>query len=278
MSGYRRDLSVESANTPTPSNTHKTKDYAMYKCMVIGVYYKDSKLNITTNSKNPQVVYEVVILGGFQAGQQISNVRLSANLGGQYNYSERVLRKASKPLHSTRLSEQDGDIVFVQFIQGNKTAPEIIGLGTNALDGDSTGATIEDGPRYVEQYNGIHTSINKDGEYVLTRKGGTYDASTDVFTPTEDGTFQSKITLNAEGIKIEGDVGTVEVVGSDGATLKLEGSKVALGDSNGDEILDLVSQICDTLSSTLGNLGFPLSTAGAFSSLKSKVDAIKASL
>ncbi len=56
----------------------------------------------------------------------------------------------------------------------------------------------------------------------------------------------------------------------------MKGGKVALG--AGDEVLDLFSQTLDALVNELGNLGLPLVGKPIYTTLKSKVDAIKGTL
>lgn len=187
MSDFRYDGSIESSNTPTSKNTFHRKDYATYRCIITEVYFTNniSKLNMTQNSNNPQVLYEAVILGGFKEGQIISNIRMANLLGGKYNYEERILRKTSKKLLQDRLKTHDGDIVYITFNQGDPTAPIIIGCAKSFLNKTDSGATEEDGPRMVSQYNGIHENINKDGEFLLTRKGGQYNETKGYFIPVD---------------------------------------------------------------------------------------------
>ena len=185
MSRYRPDSSVESSNLPIKRNIYKEIDTKLYRAMIIEVRYIDDEFNITTNAKNPQVLYDAVILGGFNEGKIISNVRNSATHGGMFNYYEALLKKTSKDLTKNPLNEHDGDIVYISFNQGNLSAPVIIGKATNPRDLDATGATKEDGPRLVEQFNGIYKNINKDGELIIEQKSGEYNAENDVFVPAD---------------------------------------------------------------------------------------------
>lgn len=219
---YRYDNSVESSNTPF---SKKVRDYGLYRCMVIGVDYIDSANNFSGTGKNPQVLYEVMVLGGFKEGQLITGVRLASSMGGgQYNYYERVLKKASKKT-STPLHEQDGDIVYLQFLQGNVDAPTIIAMGVNCQDSTQTGATKALGPIERKQYNGIYQYTNKDGEFLLTRKGGSYNATTDQFIPIETGTFESRLVLEDDNIIIED--------ASNGITINKSGNLITLSTKSG---------------------------------------------
>ena len=121
---------ILSSNTPTGANTGETRDNQLYRCIVVKRYFVDDELNVTQNAPNPQVLYDCAVLGGFQEGQTISNCRLASWLGGQYNYAERVLRPNQMPLNEIPLKDQDGDIVLVQYIQGQNMAPMIVGMGT----------------------------------------------------------------------------------------------------------------------------------------------------
>lgn len=198
MSNYRFDGSVESTNTPTPQNTFHRKDTAIYRCLITNVIYANDPKNITKNSQNSQVLYEAIILGGFKEGQIISNIRPMSLLGGKYNFEEKIYRKTSKDLLKDRLNTHDGDVVYVLFNQGDPSAPCIIGCDKSFLNKSSTGSNIETGPQLVQQYNGVLTNINKDGEFTLTRKGGTYDTVKDYFVPIDGVEENSQPDENAE--------------------------------------------------------------------------------
>lgn len=159
--------SIQSSNTPYfgAPGTSRT-DYALYRCMIIQVHYVDDPQNITKNSQNPEVLYTCIILGGAATGQQISFCRLAQYL----NYSERTLTPSSKDPAKVKLSQHDGDIVWVQFVQGHDAYPIIIGLAKGLTD--KTGAKKADGPRLIEEYNGLIRNINNKGEITQTMMGG----------------------------------------------------------------------------------------------------------
>lgn len=137
-------------------------DFGMYRCMVTDVLYVDDTKNISKNSQNPEVLYQVVILGGSAAGQTLSNCRLAQYL----NYSERILTPTSKDITKDKLSQHDGDVVWVQFNQGHDGYPTIIGLGKGLSD--KSGAKKADGPRFIETYNGYIRNVNNKGELIET--------------------------------------------------------------------------------------------------------------
>ena len=237
---------ILSSNTPTSANTGATRDNQLYRCIVVKRYFVDDELNVTQNAPNPQVLYDCAILGGFQEGQTISNCRLASWLGGQYNYAERVLRPNQKPLNEIPLKDQDGDIVLVQYIQGQNMAPMIVGMGTQPKDGDATGATIEDGPRWVEQYNGVETKIDKEGQYTLTVKGGMIDEETNSFTPAEGTSLASfsidkdkKVLLEtSEGpsLLLDGMSDKINIATTGGDMISLSGGNINIISSSGVEI------------------------------------------
>ncbi len=186
MTIQRYDGSIQSNNTPTSLNRGEIKDYAIYRCMVIDVQYVDKDENNNTNAQNPDIEYSCMVLGGFKEGQVISNVRMTKQLGGNLNYQEIVLKKSTKTLIVDDLNKHDGDIVYVQFLQGNPAFPVIIALGMNHQDKDKTGSIESTGPRFLNQYNGILTHINKSGEISWTRKGGSYSETDGFFTPADE--------------------------------------------------------------------------------------------
>lgn len=185
----RRDGSIQSANLPTKDSLYQNKvgvDHAIYRCMITKVYFVDDPLNITFDNK--QVTYDATIIGGRREGQILNNIRTISSLGGQYNYEERVFRKATAPFSGptkVSLSKQTGDIVYVGFLVGDMSLPIIIGCGTHPLDKTTTGATIAEGSRSIKEYNGVNESINKDGEWELVRKGGTYNSTSQYFVPAD---------------------------------------------------------------------------------------------
>ena len=232
------DTGVLSNNTPTPTNLGEGHNNMLYRGIVTKRYFVDDPLNVTQKATNPQVLYDVAILGGFSEGQIITNCRLSSWLGGEFNYAERVLKPNSRPLNEVPLKDQDGDIVFFQYIQGQKLAPIIVAMGTQPKDGDATGAMISDGPRWVEQYNGVETTINRDGEYSLIAKGGELDMEANTFTPAE-GTQNSSITLDKDkkiiilagegtSVELDGQSDAINIKTNAGMNIVISGSGVAI--------------------------------------------------
>lgn len=188
----RRDGSIQSANLPSRSNIRKNQvalDYSIHRCMITDVFYIDDAKNTTFDNK--QVTYEAIILGGRKEGQLITNIKVANELGGQYNYQERIFRKTFNPFAGpdrVPLPEQKGDIVYIGFISGDTSHPIIVGCGTNPLDKSTTGATISDGPIERREFNGVYHKINKNGEYEFIRKGGTYNADAGYFVPADRAT------------------------------------------------------------------------------------------
>jgi hypothetical protein len=265
----RPDGSLQSSNTPTHDNIGRFReDYNLYRCMVTKVYYADDINNVTKNAQNPEVLYDVVVLGGFRSGQPISNCRLASFLGGNSNYWERTLKAASQPLSDTRLSDQDGDIVYVMFIQGHKAYPVIIACG-NGID-DENAATSITGPRDRKVYNGITEQIDKNGNWSLNQAGGSTISVSKSDTVTIKTAGGAQITVNGSGDNIT-------VKDKEGATLKISGGKVALGTS-ALELVDALSQTLELLATDLANLGYPLANAPQYAALKVKVDSIKGSV
>lgn len=316
MAKQRTDYSVQSANSPTLENElYKGKDFSVYRCMITNVIYTDSPENVTKNSKNPQVIYEAVVLGGFKEGQLIDNIRLSSNLGGDLNYSERILKKTTKRLKVDPLSSHDGDIVFVVFLQGDSSFPIIIGTGTNHQDTTKTGATKSDGPRMVQEYNGIKVEVTKNGDMTLTRKGGSFNSTENTFTTDEAGekvkvelegekttfTYESGLVVDVDGandkmdittaggakMSVDGTSGTIELQDNGTGKVKITGDKIAIGASSAEllqQISDQLEKIIDWANNTgavhthIGNLGYstaPPTQASAYTQLGTDLNTIK---
>lgn len=218
---YRSDGSYQSSNTPTYQNVGQlNEDGSLYRCMVTRVSYVDDPLNFTKNSQNPEVLYDVIVLGGLKSGQLITNCKLTSYLGGNNSYSERVLRPASKDLTATRLSDQDGDICYVMFNQSNDGFPVIMALGKGINDGVS-GTKSSDGPRIKEEYNGVNQEINNKGEYIITRKGGSVQSGAFVPNSTVDNQIKmvdGNIIIKDSNSSIDVDANAKKVTITSGAT------------------------------------------------------------
>lgn len=172
--------SVQSSNVPSYGKVGISRDdFGLYRCMITKVLYVDDPGNISKNSQNPEVLYEVIILGGFASGQILSYCRLASWLGGNDNYSERTLTPTSKSISKDSLSKHDGDVVFVQFVQGHDSYPIII--ATSKGLSNNKAAKKADGPRFLEQFNGVQTEIDNKGQIHRTMFGGTTDSGR--FTP-----------------------------------------------------------------------------------------------
>lgn len=233
----RFDGSLQSSNVPTSQNVVLRDDNTLYRGMVVKVLFVDDKDNITTNSSNPEVLYDVIILGGGPAGQILSNCRLASLFGGNVNYYERVLKATTKVLNKDRLSEHDGDIVFVQFIQGHSGYPIITSLD-KGIKTEYKAATKEDGQRLQWQFNGIFEQITKDGEYCLIKKSA--DLKEDEITwkllndEVSVQTFKSGLKITNDGIN---DKSLIETKG--GATVEIDGKTGKITLTKGETIIEL---------------------------------------
>jgi len=203
MTVQRSDGSVESANTPTSSNSFQDNDSNIYKVLLTKVYYSDDRKNISRGGQNPEVLYDGLILGGNSEGHALTNIRDASSLtGGKNNYAEHIYRTNTFPVTGTGkvdINKQDGDVVYVAYIQGKADYPIIVGRATGVLDGDKTGALRADGPRRRWEYNGIFFEVNKNGEMTLTRKGGQFQAKEGFFEPEEGG---DKVTFSLTDSKL----------------------------------------------------------------------------
>lgn len=209
--------SVQSGNTPTYNQEGIPRDdYGMYRCMVIDILYVDDDQNISKNSKNPEVLYGVVILGGAPTGQTLSYCRLAAYLGGDNNYSEFNLKKSSKDISKVKLADHDGDIVYVQFNQGHDAYPVIIGMAKGI--NNKVGAKKEEGPRFKQGYNGFDTTIDNKGERTESMSGG--KTTNGVFTSGNSSVIQEQ--WFAESEKVIRTYKTGMTVTEDGKNDKVE--------------------------------------------------------
>ena len=221
MGNQRRDGSVlSSALTGSQHRRVVELDYGMYRCMIVKVNYVGDDGNLTFD--NSQVTYECMILGGKKEGQVIVNVKAQGQGGGEFNYYERIYRATEFKFSGDGkkpLTEQNGDVVYVQYINGSTSLPIITGGGVSALDKDKTGSTKEDGHRLIDEYNGIRKSIDKDGNLKFERFGGTWNEEGGYFVPNEEA--ESEITMTGDDPSItinvtdKGDI----TINNDGITM-----------------------------------------------------------
>lgn len=265
----RHDGSVQSSSTPTPDRGRKD-DYAMYRCVITKVIYTDDPANVTQNASNPRVLYEAIILGGYAAGQIVSNARLSSELGGESGFYERVLRSCSKDISNSRLSDADGDIVYIQFVQGHTGFPVIVAMDNGIHTSGKIGAKSSEGPRSIKEYNGVRETINKDGEYKQEVKGGSAKSEKGAFTANAEALVKTEITKDEKltftfksGLVVQldgaGDKTTfttkggaiINVDGTGGKITLTKGATIIELDGNGDKIslkggfVDLGSSVSD---------------------------------
>lgn len=239
----REDGSIQSSNVQPGTGG---RDYTIYRCQVTKVVYTDNPLNVTKDAKNPQVLYEAIIVGGKNDGFVFSNCRdATKRFGSGTHYEERILQASPKKMNlqspdSEEPKNQPGDMVFVALVNGDYNLPIIIGLETSPLDEESTGAEKAEGPRWIYEYNGVLVAYNNQGDLTITRKGGELDEETGVFTPDEEGDTATialtenviDITANSggedgpTGVKIDGE--------NDAITITMAGGQIVTIDGTGD--------------------------------------------
>lgn len=237
--------SIQSSNTPVYNNEGISReDFGMYKCMVIDLLYIDDENNVSKNAKNPEVLYEVVILGGSAAGQTLSFCRLASYLDGSSNYSEATLVKSSKDISKVKLEEHDGDIVYVQFIQGHDAYPVIVGMARGI--GYAKGTKKADGPRFIEGYNGFEKLINNKGEYHKTMLGGKVTdgrfKAGEAALIKEDWTDEQIVRTFKSGLSIKedgkNDMITITTKGGVVATVDGKGNKMSIKAGSAEILID----------------------------------------
>lgn len=257
----RRDRSIQSSNVPTPGNTAKVDNNKVYRCLVTKVTLANSVDNWTSNSKSPRVLYDVVIIGGFEGGQPISNCRFVSPMSGMGAFFERILKPCTKPLNSTLLSDQDGDIVFVKFVQGQSLYPIIFAVD-NAIDNSNNISTDVDGSSLTWLFNGVYLNIDASG--ILTSSIGYTSKDeppkiTSKSDPNEEltvRTYASGLSITESGksdsVKITTNGGTIVTVDgqSNKITLDCNGTSVIIDGSTGKislsgNLIDLGSAVAD---------------------------------
>lgn len=180
---YRPDGSYDSANNPTPDNRFGVLDFGIYTAQVMEVTYPDDlETSVDNDQQAPEVTYTVMIVGGHRDGQTFNNAVRMSRMGGNINYDETVLKKVTTLLQADpasllfnfdNLNKLNGDIVYIQFINGDLRFPLIVGSGRHP-DNQTEPAQTSDGQRKKSSFNGITKEINKDGEVTWTKANGFY--------------------------------------------------------------------------------------------------------
>ncbi len=244
----RWDGSVQSSNIPTYNKPGITRDnYAMYRCMVIRVIYADNPKNIGKNSQQPEVLYDCIILGGFESGQVLSNCRVASLLSGNFNFEETILQATSKNLNTVPLEQHDGDIVYVQFNQGHDDYPVITGKAKGLSN--LYVAKKSDGPRSASQFNGVKEEINNKGDLILTVFGGVANSELGSFKPNTQSVYTQTISATNEmitsvfksglSVTTDGKNDKVQVTTSGGAIVTIDGKSKKINIKAGATEIDI---------------------------------------
>jgi hypothetical protein len=181
----RDDGSIRSAHIPSWNKPYQVRDYGLYRGVVREVIYLDHENNDSGVGTPNEVVYTVMIVGGDRDGQIFSNARLIRGLGGFSNFEEVTLKAvegATKSDPTSILAAGDptisftptfnGDVIYIQFLDGDLNMPVITGLGYHQKAEPE--ATSSDGPRYRRKFNGVYTQISKDGEFTWSKDNGSF--------------------------------------------------------------------------------------------------------
>ena len=187
MSEILRDGSVLSTNTiRSYENINRYNYSSLCIAVILEVIYIDDPRSVSRS----MVEYNVKVDDGLKAGFY-NNVVALPNLGGIFNFSDKVYKgreksfqnknsldiKCSSSLNTMTRFEHDGDQVVLGFLDGNVSAPIILGSWNNCNIYFPM-ARREDGTRFLEEFNGVRTEINKEGEWSLTYLGGVRDLKT----------------------------------------------------------------------------------------------------
>lgn len=148
----------------------------VYIATVRDIIYPDNERNISKN----HVEYKIRIESGDRKGSEYLNVQAMNFYGGVVSFSETVYLPRTKALNGVELQDEtemydlDATQVLVAFI--DTQAPIIIGGVPNT--NQFIFHTEEDGLSHISEFNGLRTTINKDGEFELVYFGGQRDVET----------------------------------------------------------------------------------------------------
>ena len=212
----RPDGSVQSANTPSWSNTYEKLRHGLYRVQLDKVGYPDDEKdktgdNLTSAELNKEVVYTGIVLSSTLGGQTLTNIRDGVHTSGEKdNFSERIYTvNRDKEDYNEEDPPQDqiGAIVYVGFLNGDVNFPVIVGCGTNF---NQTLENVNKGVKTKRwQYNGIYFGIDEKGVLSVSKK--------DEFS----------ISLNNKAIEIKTGKVTLKIDGESGE-VEIEAEKIKI--------------------------------------------------
>ena len=193
------------------------------KCRVEEVLFSDDERNSTVNSSNPQVEYNLTILGGPEAGRKLFNVKSTVPLGagspfnaGEVVHTPNLEGDPSKEGdHGKSAEETSGSVVLIDYLHGHETAPII----SHSLKHPKSGyaAKKEDGYRSIFEYAGFQFGFDKDGALTAMYGGGHKDKDG---KPANEEAAGSMITFAKNG-SITLDDGKGQTIGIDKENKKI---------------------------------------------------------
>lgn len=133
--------------------------------LCIGIVREVRNVNTTKELRYMVEVYH-------KNDKMLISCRMMRQFGGVFNYEDYVMQGYD---HNAQSNNQNGilalagDCVLVGKISGNGREGVILGSMTHPARKSFLDST--EGPQYRSEFNGIETSINKDGEWTLTFKG-----------------------------------------------------------------------------------------------------------
>jgi hypothetical protein len=167
---------------------------------VVGIHYPLDK----GYEEATEIVYDVVARSsvGMDASTShlYTNVRLGARLGGTENdFASLTLRSVKSYDHSKGLSElqkQECSVVLIECENGMSQNAIIVGFGRHPK---LVAASQQLGHNYIFNFNGISTTISKDGEYAITFTGGILDANSNTYLKPPEATTGTFLKFLKDG-------------------------------------------------------------------------------
>jgi len=176
----RPDGSIRSHNNPVWENRYQERDNGLYFGIVVET--QTPGLNISATSAN-EMTYTVRLIGSERDGQLVFNCRIVRPLGGRQNFYDRTLKQATEitgldianELNPTLVGSENGDYVYIQFLNGETSLPIIVGLGKSPIDGQAElPETQPFGQHLISKFNGVETKINENGDFSWTKDVGAF--------------------------------------------------------------------------------------------------------
>jgi len=165
-------------------------------CRIDEVVYPDSSVNTTGETSNRRIQYNATICEGRDQGGRVFGVLDGQTSGDGGNNKVKVRRATNKKYqgpNADKIAGSDGEYVLVAWLGNNGQVPIIIGTVSHPDHDDPDSA---EGLISREEYNGIRTTIDAEGNFSIEKMGGPVNNNNEY---TEESSAGAYMRISADG-------------------------------------------------------------------------------